>query len=139
MSSPGIHPVEPVGIPEPGLRPEIVESVQSILESLAAVEAPLRTWQIGLGCGHHLIYEQHADLHAPDMVPMICDSCTSTHQQVLESCPVDLERERAHHLQQAREELRRAHEHARGLHRQVVLAQQRITQAQACLEALTAG
>ena len=65
MSLPGIHPVEPAGIPEPGLRSEIVESVQSVLESLAAVETPLRTWQVSLGCGHHLIYEQHADLHAP--------------------------------------------------------------------------
>lgn len=114
-----------------------VEAVQSLIEAAAVVPPPLRSWQILLYCGHEILYEQHASLHAPDMLSMRCPLCHGVQQSLLEVRPADPLRKRTQEEQQVRLELRRATDEVRRSEIRLARARQRIERLQAHLALLT--
>lgn len=53
----------------PPLTPSAVEQLRTLIESAAALEAPMREWEMTLACGYTTFYRQHASLHAQTLQP----------------------------------------------------------------------
>lgn len=112
----------------PPLTAFTVEQLRTLIESAAAIEAPLREWEITLACGHAFRYQQHASLHAPDSPTWTCTDCGERRRAVT-SVAVSDDRERAWHLREARVEYRLALGEMVRLKRQLTRAEQRVATA----------
>lgn len=99
----------------------VVEAVRTLIETAVTIESPLRCWQISLGCGHAVEYQQHASLHAPAMLQLVCDQC-DTRQTTQTVSLVDPANERSVLVQRRRLELRRALEEASRAQRRLAQA-----------------
>lgn len=112
----------------PPLTASTVEQLRTLIESAAAIEAPLREWEITLACGHSIRYQQHVSLHAPDSPTWTCTDCGRCRRAVT-SVAVNDDHDRAWRLREARVEYRLALGEVARLKRQLTRAEQRVATA----------
>lgn len=116
----------------PPLTSSAVEQLRSFIESAAAIEPPMREWEISLACGHVVRYGQHASLHAPDSPTWSCADCEH-HRRVISSAPAHDARERVWRLRETHVEHRRALDEVARLKRQLTRAERRVTAVRSSL------
>lgn len=125
----------PVAAFESELTASAVEAVRTLIEMAATTESPLRCWRISLGCSHVVEVRQHASLHAPEVLRLVCPRC-GTRQLALTVVPVDPVSERAALVLRTRLELRRALEEFSRAQRRLARARRRVEQTRSTLLAL---
>lgn len=116
----------------PPLTSSAIEQLRTLIESATAVKAPTREWDISLACGHAILYQQHASLHAPDSPTWRCNDC-GVRRRVIGSAPVNDVRKQAWHFRETQVEFRRALNEVARLRRQLARAERRAATARTSL------
>lgn len=102
-----------------------------MLDAAAAIPPPIVVWEVGLRCGHVMLYRQHMSLHPAD-VALPCPSCGQL-RAVATATRHDPPRESASQRAELRLQVRRADDRVAALRLRLEDALQRLADLHAQL------